>query len=131
MRNQFTDDKNVQAIYPDKKFSVEAVVEFVGYDFEGQEVDPQKEECIAKTGTDQLTGVTSHFVKFATHGMDRGNMFNALSPSYDAIQARRVYNSTGRAHYEFRKVNKEAFGYYLQFLRSGNLIHYKHAERAL
>ncbi len=106
-------------------------VETKFYGLDGRESLTDLPGSIAKLSVDSENNSTKWFIKFATMGADAGHMFNPQSPNFDKSQLEAFYEKFGRAYYEFRKVSKAAFDYYLAFLKGGNPLHLRQAEREI
>lgn len=86
------------------------------FDKEGREIsDPSNPDLAAKIVLGGYSGNPMHYVLFATEGGDRGQMYNYSSPNYSPS----LTLADNKAKYELRKVCKEAFNFYMAYLRTG------------
>lgn len=99
-----------------------------GYGKNGFSVNPDSRECLAKKIANKACAI--YFVKVATKGTEKGNLYNHMSPSFDERNSNKFNNEIGKSQYEFAKVSREVFDLYLQFLNSENVIYLRKAERA-
>lgn len=103
-----------------------------GYSWGGNEVNPESFESIAKEAFDSFTGVTRYWIKYVTSGSDRGHLFNPNLPSYTPESLKRIQGELGKGRYAYKKVTKEAFDHYMQFLKHPHLErHYRYASRSI
>ncbi len=104
------------------------VTRATGYGPKGLLVEPSAPDCVAWEGHNVATGEKKYFVKQAVYGNDRGRMYNPRS-----TQAESLHATNGRLGemYRFIKVTEEAFVNYVTFLRTGNLVCLRQAERAV
>lgn len=90
----------------------------IGYGVAGALVPVEYKDCFAKQVTDLDTGNSRFYIKRAISGREKGNLHNPHSPFFNP-----------RETYAFSKVPKESFDEYLQFLKTDNEVHVRHAER--
>lgn len=108
---------------------VDGEVEIIGYGPGGKVLPVTAVECLARKSFDPATGVYRFWLKRATAGPEQGTLYNPHSPMFEKASTQRVYSHLGRGQYEFFKVSQEAFDSYLMFLKTGNPIHLRQAER--
>ncbi len=99
---------------------------YEGWTFECEECDPDKVECLAKSVFDPETSKRRYLVKTCVTGRDGGNFFNPLQT--EAAELGRRFQA--RSTYDWRKVSKRQFEDYLLFLKTGNSVRLRQAERA-
>lgn len=93
-------------------------------------VNADAPECIAKKVVHM--GKATCFIKRATVGPDAGKLFNPSSPNHPVeTNMTKVLGQNGKFMFEFRKSNERAYAFYLDFMRTGNIVHLRHAEREL
>jgi hypothetical protein len=100
-----------------------------GYTLRGEPMEVDDPLCVAKRTADGFSGVARYWVKRATAGPCAGALFNPHSPDYVPESLHRKWAHSGRDNWEWSKVSADAFEAYLRFLRTGNGVHYRHAER--
>lgn len=100
------------------------------YKWGGEEVDLDSGEAIAKVTVDPISKITSYWIKRATAGGEAGCFFNPMSPNFNEFTVNRIHSELGRGAYEFRRATQESFDHYLQFIKTGDVFYYRHAERS-
>lgn len=122
-----SDDLPVHRIRPDEE---RIVPEADGYGLGGEPCGPDTSGALAKR-TRGESGVVRYWLKRCMAGHDSGRLYNPQSPLFDPASVNRFFAELGRGKYEFREVPHEAFEHYLRFLRKGNPLDLRHAERAI
>lgn len=107
-----------------------APAEATAYAWGGGPVGPDDPTAVAKSTRDPSTGEVRYWLKRATAGPDRGFLFNPQSPAHLPNFLAKTVAQLGRGAYEFRKVSKAAFDFYLKFIvLPHNPAHLRNAER--
>lgn len=102
-----------------------------GYAFGGKPIDPDAPACYAKVVDDPANKRPRYYVKVGTTGGDAGQMLNPYSGSFMPGDEAKANKMAGTMRYQFKKINKEAFDFYLSFLKSRNAQFLRRAQRAL
>ncbi len=73
----------------------------------------------------------SYFIKQCQDGQHSGRLLNPFNGEYVSGDQFRLSKHAGRKLYEFRKVSKACYDYYMLFLTTGNSSYILNAERSL
>lgn len=102
-----------------------------GLNWQGERVSLDDNSCIAKQIYSHHLGVNQYYLKRCMVGVDAGKLYDPLSTNFDIVNANRFYPDRGRYHYEFQRVEEEAFELYSRFIESKQPAFCRQAERAL
>lgn len=121
MRNLITDE--CIHVIDEKQQQEDVAVVYHG--FGGKEVKDTDKWLAKKTAN-------GCFLRFATTGLDAGRLFNPHSPNHPTnISWESLLGSNGKYQYEPRKVTEAAYSMYIQYLKSGDPIYLRQAEREI
>jgi hypothetical protein len=100
----------------------------IGYGLHGKEVAVNLDKCFAKEITGG-TGVTRFYIRVGTVGLEKNKFIDPNGLFYNAGDEQKFESTRGERRYEFRQVNKEAFELYINFLKTGNQVWLRNAQR--
>ncbi len=129
MENPFVSGKCLAKARPGEDSPVDGETKVTGFAWGGEECEPTSKACLAKVSYDPETRRTRHFLKRATVGPEAGRLFNPQSATFDPSLLGKVTEYLGRGGYEWRPAHEEAFVLYLKFLKGGNPVDVRCAER--
>lgn len=73
-----------------------------------------------------------YWIKHATSGPDSPHLLNPWGMHFVAgVDDVATTRHLGRPKYDFKKVNESVFKMYVDFLKTGKELYYRHAEREL
>lgn len=75
----------------------------------------------------KIVVINNGYPKYMIKRDSNGRLFNPLG--IDEGGHNKFIHHAGKEQYEFRSVNKNAFSYYIQFLKTKNMAHLRTAER--
>jgi hypothetical protein len=96
----------------------------------GKQFNNDCHDSLAKS-TITPRGKELYFVKFTTAGVMAGHIADPWNMYYKDGEERQMNYRTGKATYEYQKVNKEVFDLYIRYLETQNSLYYRQAERLL
>ena len=97
--------------------------EEVGYDINGEVIDPNCDSSLCKCGE------KSFFIKFCTSGCNAGMPYNPNSLIGNKVDPGRKNVRKGQNYFQYKRVSKAAFEYYLKFLQTKGPAWYNRAVR--
>jgi hypothetical protein len=123
MHDQRTDDGRsvpIHHIRPEEPRVVDGPLVVTFFGARGVVIDSDSKAALAKESHDPATGRRRYWVKAVKSGPDRGRLYNPQSPTFSP-----------RNEYEFREVKADAFDLFMRFLRTGNPLNVRGAERCI
>jgi hypothetical protein len=119
-------DINDFKIRKDEPLLADSAVLTAGYGEGGVGIDPGSDDCMAKEAFSKEPGKSRYFIRTSSAGSRAGSFFDVEAQEPGDKRRR---ESTGERRYEFRRVSKAAFDYYLHYLKTTNPVYLRLAER--
>lgn len=95
-----------------------------GFNINGQPVEYDSPECVAKRLTDLQTNRSRFFIKACNSGPDAGHFYNPKS-----MYGMKSTSRGGLPAFVWVTVNLESFDNYMRFLATGNVTYFRESER--
>jgi len=105
-----------------------------GYKMGGGEENPDSPDCLAKEVKDEVldggdAASPTYWLKTGTVGAECGKLFDPNGVLHQPGSESKAAARLGKNRYEFKRVSREKFETYLRFLKTGNPLHLRFAER--
>lgn len=108
---------------PELGAPADAPTEALAYAWGGKEVPADSKDAVAKAVAETNSTRVRYYVKRATMGVNANQFYAPTNLLFNAA-------TVARDRYEWRPVSEAVFKHYVEYIRTRNPLHLKHAERA-